>query len=134
MYYGHLGTNQKCPDYQGVLIFQVSLYDKAPFVQIMQVSTFSSVLINRFHCIPYTRYFSRILYFAERKSIRILQFNFQVEYIVSLSHCFFSRIKILHSTSLQRNPRNLRPSKITAYTVYIKAVRFAVYYFSRAMK
>ena len=31
VYYGHLGTNKKCPDYQGVLIFQVSLYDKAPF-------------------------------------------------------------------------------------------------------
>ena len=26
---GHLGTNKKCPDYQGVLIFQVSLDDKA---------------------------------------------------------------------------------------------------------
>ena len=26
--YGHLGTNEKCPDYQGV---QVSLYDKAQF-------------------------------------------------------------------------------------------------------
>ena len=56
VYYGHLGTNQKYPDYQGVLIFQVSLYDKAPFrtttksVWIMQVSLFSSVLINRFHC------------------------------------------------------------------------------------
>ena len=25
VYYGHLGTTQKCPDYQGVLIFQVSL-------------------------------------------------------------------------------------------------------------
>ena len=55
VYYGHLGTNQRCPDYQGVLIFQVSLYDKAPFGTIarrpiMQVSTFSSVLINRFHC------------------------------------------------------------------------------------
>ena len=31
VYYGHLGTNQRCPDYQGVLIFQVSLHDKAPF-------------------------------------------------------------------------------------------------------
>ena len=31
VYYGHLGTNQRCLDYQGVLIFQVSLYDKAPF-------------------------------------------------------------------------------------------------------
>ena len=27
VYYGHLGTSQKCPDYQGVLIFQVSLHD-----------------------------------------------------------------------------------------------------------
>ena len=29
VYYGHLGTRQKCPaaDYQGVLIFQVSLHD-----------------------------------------------------------------------------------------------------------
>ena len=26
VYYGHLGTNQKCPDYQGILIFRVSLY------------------------------------------------------------------------------------------------------------
>ena len=25
VYYGHPGTNQRCPDYQGVLIFQVSL-------------------------------------------------------------------------------------------------------------
>ena len=31
VYYGHIGTTYKCPDYQGVLIFQVSLYDKAPF-------------------------------------------------------------------------------------------------------
>ena len=55
VYYGHLGTTHTCPDYQGVLIFQVSLYDKAPFgtittVWIMQVSLFSNVLINKFHC------------------------------------------------------------------------------------
>ena len=31
VYYGRLGTNCKCSDYQGVLIFQVSLYDTAPF-------------------------------------------------------------------------------------------------------
>ena len=29
VYYRHLGTNKKCPDYQGILIVQVSLYDKA---------------------------------------------------------------------------------------------------------
>ena len=57
VYHGHLGTSQKCPDYQGVLIFQVSLHDNVSFgttaigVWIMQVSTFSSVVINRFHCI-----------------------------------------------------------------------------------
>ena len=56
VHYGHLRTNIKCPDYQGVLIFQVSLSDKASFetitlsVEIMQMSLFSSVLINRFHC------------------------------------------------------------------------------------
>ena len=55
VYYGHLGTNQRCPDYQGVLIIQVSLYDKAPFGTIARCPdyagvTFSSVLINRFHC------------------------------------------------------------------------------------
>ena len=33
VYYGRLGSNHKCLDYQGVLIFQVSLYvyDKALF-------------------------------------------------------------------------------------------------------
>ena len=52
VHYGHLGTNKKCPDYQGGL---VSLYEKAPFGTItiskwiMQVCLFSSVLINRFH-------------------------------------------------------------------------------------
>ena len=33
----------------------------------------------------------------------------QVEYIVSLSHYFFSRIKIL---SLQQNPQNSCPSNV----------------------
>ena len=31
VYYGHLGTSQKCPDYQGVLIFQVSLHNDVSF-------------------------------------------------------------------------------------------------------
>ena len=49
---------QMCPDYQGVLIIQVSLYDKAPFGTIpkcvdMQVFLVSSVLINRCHCITH---------------------------------------------------------------------------------
>ena len=46
------------------------------------------------------------MYFTERKSERILWFifaNHQVECIVSLSHCFFLRIKILCLTSLQQN-------------------------------
>ena len=30
-YYGYLGTSRKCPDYQGVLIFQVSLNDNVSF-------------------------------------------------------------------------------------------------------
>ena len=62
MYYGHLGTNKKCHDYRGVLIFQVGLYDKAPFGTITKcvdyagVLIFSSVLINRFHCISMCAY------------------------------------------------------------------------------
>ena len=44
--FGHLETNQNCPDYQGVLIFQVSLYMKRHHLGpqlnmwIMQVSLF----------------------------------------------------------------------------------------------
>ena len=54
MYYGYFGATHKCPDYQGVLIFQVSLYDKAPFGTITKCADYagvliSSVLINRFH-------------------------------------------------------------------------------------
>ena len=45
MYYGPLGTNEKCPDYQGVLIFQVSLYDKAPFGTITMCVDYAGVLI-----------------------------------------------------------------------------------------
>ena len=42
VYYGHLGT---CPDYQGVLIFQVSSYDKAPFGTITRCVDYAGVLI-----------------------------------------------------------------------------------------
>ena len=52
VYYGHLGTSQKCPDYQGVVI----VYHLGPQLGVMQVSTFSSILINRFHCIAYLQY------------------------------------------------------------------------------
>ena len=50
VYYGHLGTNQRCPtikvsEYQGVLIFQVSLYDKAPFGTIARRPDYAGVHI-----------------------------------------------------------------------------------------
>ena len=46
VYYGHLGTNKKCPDYQGVLIFKVILYDKAaPFGTITKCVDYAGVLI-----------------------------------------------------------------------------------------
>ena len=41
----HLGTNQRYPDYQGVLIFQVSLYDKAPFGTIARCPDYAGVHI-----------------------------------------------------------------------------------------
>ena len=45
VYYGHLGTNQRCPDYQGILIFQVSLYNKAPFGTIATCPDYAGVHI-----------------------------------------------------------------------------------------
>ena len=45
VYYGHIGTSQRCPDYQGVLIFQVSLYDKAPFGTIARCPDYAGVHI-----------------------------------------------------------------------------------------
>ena len=45
VYYGHLGTNKKCPDYQGVLIFQVNLYDKAPLGTVTRYVDYAGVLI-----------------------------------------------------------------------------------------
>ena len=45
VYYGHLGTNQRCPDYQVVLIFQLSLYDKAPFGTIARCPDYEGVHI-----------------------------------------------------------------------------------------
>ena len=34
VYYGYLETSTKCPDYQGVLIFQVILYNNVPFATL----------------------------------------------------------------------------------------------------
>ena len=48
VYYGHLRTNQKCPGYQGVLIFQVSLYEKAPFGTITKCVDYTGVHIFKF--------------------------------------------------------------------------------------
>ena len=45
VYYGHLGTNERCPDYQGILIFQVSLYDKASFGTIARCPDYAGVHI-----------------------------------------------------------------------------------------
>ena len=45
VYYGNLGTTHKWPIYQGVLIFQVSLYNKAPFGSITKCVDYVSVHI-----------------------------------------------------------------------------------------
>ena len=45
VYYGHLGTDKKCPDYQGVLIFQVILYDKVQFGTSPKCLDYAGVLI-----------------------------------------------------------------------------------------
>ena len=45
VYYGHLGTSKKFPDYQGVLIFQVILYDQVPFGTSTKCLDYAGVLI-----------------------------------------------------------------------------------------
>ena len=79
-YLATLGTSYKCPDNQGVPIFQV--------MYIMQVSLFSSVLINRFHYNP-TMFF---LYFrtsqiisANKKNLEIQ--NHQIKFHTKLKPC-----------------------------------------------
>ena len=39
------GTNQQCPDHQGVLIFQVSLYNKESFGTTSKCVDYAGVLI-----------------------------------------------------------------------------------------
>ena len=47
VYYGHLETSQKCPDYQGVLIFQVSLHDNVSFGTTARCVDYASVHISK---------------------------------------------------------------------------------------
>ena len=47
-YYGHFKTNQKCPDYQGVFIFLIILYDKVPFETSTKCLDYAGVVI--FNC------------------------------------------------------------------------------------
>ena len=61
VYSGHLGTSLKCPDYQGVLIFQVNLHVNGYFETITKCPDYggaliSSVLINRFQCKPFNTF------------------------------------------------------------------------------
>ena len=44
-YYGHLGIIHKCPDYQGVLIFHISSYGKAPFGIVTKCVHYEGVII-----------------------------------------------------------------------------------------
>jgi len=46
--YGHLGTNQMCPDYQGVLIFQDILYDLSAIRTLTKCVDYTGVLIFNF--------------------------------------------------------------------------------------
>ena len=53
--HGHLGNNHKCPDYPGVLISQLSLYDKAPFGAIIKHVDYAGVLIFKYLDIKMSR-------------------------------------------------------------------------------
>ena len=58
--------------------------------------------------------------FVEQKSESCLFFTDQVEYIVSLSHCFFLRIKNLRSLqAYSKILKILHPLKISACVIYM---------------
>ena len=48
VYYGHLGTSKKCPDYQDVPIFQVILKEKGPFGTSNKCVDDAGVIIFKF--------------------------------------------------------------------------------------
>ena len=72
------------------------------------------------NCLLYTWEFSRVLHCAEVSldPEGFLRYAFADHQVISLSHCIFSRIKILSSASLQRNPQSFLPLKITVYMVF----------------
>ena len=45
-YYRDLGTNHNCPYYQGVLLFQVNVYNKAPFGAIIKFMDYAGVIFK----------------------------------------------------------------------------------------
>ena len=68
-----LGTNQQCANFQGVLTFHGGSYQSAYVLKgyfgnlymcawVMQVSLFSSVHLNRFHCIQNVSYVHSYVY------------------------------------------------------------------------
>ena len=48
VYYGHLGTSQTYPDYQGVLIFQVSLHNNVLFGTTTRCVDYADVHIFKY--------------------------------------------------------------------------------------
>ena len=44
--YRDLGTNHNCPYYQGVLLFQVNVYNKAPFGAIIKFMDYAGVIFK----------------------------------------------------------------------------------------
>ena len=52
MYYGHIETIHKCPDYLSVLIIQFSLHAKVLFVTITKCVDYAGVLIFKCPDIP----------------------------------------------------------------------------------
>ena len=66
--YINLGTDQKYPDYQGVLVFQISLHAKGYFGTITKCPDYADVLINRFH---YNTQYQRFI-------------NFKIPYILHI--------------------------------------------------
>ena len=80
-----------CDSVLSLVTEQVGRDDNFPMVHTLETSASIRFL-------PYMQKILMHFYFAEHKL-----FNDQVQYIVSLSHCFFLRIIISRSASIQQN-------------------------------
>ena len=85
VYYGHLGTNGRYSGYQGDLIFQVGVYDKAEFGAITIII---SVWIMQLSILKLTGYTTDILYSTLITYTNHIILHPYITYLIVMKSCF----------------------------------------------